>query len=71
LHLHLALHYLHLQLRIHHSVLSLHLPLQTNFTSLATPSQVGSGRTALVTLLHEGGHAAHFANITQVSGSIG
>ncbi len=40
---------------------------QTNFTSLATPSQVGSGRTALVTLLHEGGHAAHFANIDQPS----
>eukprot|EP00967_Tisochrysis_lutea_P112614 scaffold178107_cov19-Tisochrysis_lutea.AAC.1 len=28
---------------------------QTNFTSLATPNQVGSGKTALVTLLHEGG----------------
>ena len=40
---------------------------QTNFTSLATPSVVGSCRTALVTLLHEGGHAAHFANITQPS----
>ncbi|KAJ9506361.1 hypothetical protein QJQ45_019497 [Haematococcus lacustris] len=40
---------------------------QTNFTSLATPSQVGSGKTALVTLLHEGGHAAHFANIVQHS----
>ncbi len=39
---------------------------QTNFTSLATPNQVGSGKTALVTLLHEGGHAAHFANILQV-----
>ncbi len=40
---------------------------QTNFTSVATPSQVGSGRTALVTLLHEGGHAAHFANVLQHS----
>ena len=29
--------------------------------------QVGSGKTALVTLLHEGGHAAHFANIDQHS----
>lgn len=29
--------------------------LQANFTSLATPNQVGSGKTALVTLLHEGG----------------
>lgn len=28
---------------------------------------MGSGRTALVTLLHEGGHAAHFANIDQRS----
>jgi len=40
---------------------------QTNFTSLATPSAVGSGSTALTTLMHEGGHAAHFANITQGS----
>jgi oligoendopeptidase F len=28
---------------------------------------VGSGKTALETLLHEGGHAAHFANIDQAS----
>lgn len=41
------------------------VPSQANFTSLATPSAVGSGKTALGTLLHEGGHAAHFANITQ------
>jgi oligoendopeptidase F len=27
---------------------------------------VGSGNTALTTLMHEGGHAAHFANIEQV-----
>lgn len=40
---------------------------RANFTSLATPDAVGSGKTALVTLLHEGGHAAHFANITQYS----
>ncbi|PSC69592.1 peptidase M3 [Micractinium conductrix] len=40
---------------------------RTNFTSLATPSAVGSGKTALVTLLHEGGHAAHFANVLQRS----
>ena len=33
------------------------VPSAANFTSLATPSAVGSGRTALVTLLHEGGHA--------------
>lgn len=43
------------------------VPSQTNFTSLATPTQIGSGRTALVTLLHEGGHAAHFANVLQRS----
>ncbi len=42
-------------------------PARVNFTSNATPSQVGSGRTALVTLFHEGGHAAHFANIAQAS----
>ena len=28
---------------------------------------MGSGKTALVTLLHEGGHAAHFANIEQAT----
>eukprot|EP00877_Chromochloris_zofingiensis_P006150 jgi/Chrzof1/1789/Cz10g21060.t1 len=43
------------------------VPAQANFTSLATPNEVGSGFTALVTLLHEGGHAAHFANIDQYS----
>ena len=32
-------------------------PSQTNFTSLATPGAVGSGNTALTTLMHEGGHA--------------
>lgn len=34
-----------------------------NFTANAVPGQVGSGRRALNTLLHEGGHAAHFSNI--------
>ena len=42
-------------------------PSRANFTSLATPDEVGSGNTALTTLMHEGGHAAHFANITQGS----
>ena len=42
-------------------------PSRTNFTSLADPSAVGSGHTALVTLMHEAGHAAHFANIKQPS----
>lgn len=40
-----------------------------NFTSLARPGQVGSGANALATLFHEGGHAAHFANVTQNSPS--
>ncbi|MEW5318707.1 MAG: hypothetical protein WDW38_009905 [Sanguina aurantia] len=42
-------------------------PCQANFTSLASPSEVGSGKTAIATLLHEGGHAAHFSNIKQAS----
>jgi len=40
---------------------------KTDFTSLAIPSDPGSGFTALTTLLHEGGHAAHYANIDQAS----
>ena len=36
-----------------------------NFTAEATPNQVGSGWRALNTLFHEGGHAAHFANVVQ------
>jgi oligoendopeptidase F len=40
-------------------------PAAINFTSLARPDQVGSGAIGLNTLFHEGGHAAHFANITQ------
>eukprot|EP01059_Diplonema_ambulator_P009016 TRINITY_DN1878_c0_g1_i1.p1 TRINITY_DN1878_c0_g1~~TRINITY_DN1878_c0_g1_i1.p1 ORF type:complete len:646 (+),score=284.41 TRINITY_DN1878_c0_g1_i1:996-2933(+) len=43
------------------------IPCVTNFTSLAVPSAVGSGNTALATLMHEGGHAAAFANIYQPS----
>lgn len=42
-------------------------PSTTNFTSLADPQAVGSGLTALRTLMHEAGHAAHFANIQQPS----
>ncbi len=41
------------------------LPAVINFTSNANPGQVGSGEQGLNTLFHEGGHAAHFANITQ------
>jgi oligoendopeptidase F len=40
-------------------------PAVINFTSNANPDQVGSGDSGLNTLFHEGGHAAHFANITQ------
>jgi len=42
-------------------------PSQANFTSLADPNAIGSGKTALTTLMHEAGHAAHFANIVQPS----
>jgi len=42
-------------------------PSATNFTSLADPASVGSGKTALTTLMHEAGHAAHFANIDMPS----
>lgn len=41
------------------------IPAVINFTSLAKPDQVGSGASGLNTLFHEGGHAAHFANIRQ------
>ena len=41
------------------------VPAVINFTSNASPDQVGSGDQGLNTLFHEGGHAAHFANVTQ------
>jgi oligoendopeptidase F len=41
------------------------IPGRINFTADATPDQVGSGWRALQTLFHEGGHAAHFANVVQ------
>ncbi len=41
------------------------IPARINFTSLAKPDQVGSGISGINTLFHEGGHAAHFANIRQ------
>ena len=34
-----------------------------NFTANAVPGQIGGGARELQTLFHEGGHAAHFANI--------
>jgi oligoendopeptidase F len=42
-------------------------PATTHFTSLADPSAIGSGLTGLTTLMHEAGHAAHFANIEMPS----
>ncbi|MDA0150177.1 M3 family metallopeptidase [Vibrio sp. LaRot3] len=38
---------------------------KVNFTSNAKPDQVGSGYSGMNTLFHEGGHAAHFANMKQ------
>jgi hypothetical protein len=40
------------------------VPGQINFTAEAKPDQVGSGLRAIATLFHEGGHAAHFANVS-------
>ncbi len=40
-----------------------HKPARIHFTSTAIPKMLGSGQRATVTLFHEGGHAAHFANI--------
>ncbi len=39
------------------------LPAKINFTANALPGRVGSGKRAIETFLHEGGHAAHFSNI--------
>lgn len=41
------------------------VPGQINFTASAKPDQKSSGARAIATLFHEGGHAAHFANVTQ------
>jgi hypothetical protein len=38
-------------------------PARINFTAVAHPEETGGGHRALETLLHEGGHAAHFSNI--------
>ncbi len=38
-------------------------PARVHFTANAIPGMVGSGRRAMETLFHEGGHAAHFANV--------
>ena len=42
-------------------------PARIHFTANAIPGVVGSGRRATETLFHEGGHAAHFANIDMPS----
>ncbi|MCE9593220.1 MAG: peptidase M3 [Planctomycetes bacterium] len=39
------------------------IPARIHFTANAIPGMVGSGHRAMETLFHEGGHAAHFANI--------
>jgi Zn-dependent oligopeptidase len=39
------------------------LPAEINFTANALPTSSGAGGRAAQTLFHEGGHAAHFANI--------
>jgi hypothetical protein len=38
-------------------------PARIHFTANAIPGMVGSGQRAMETLFHEGGHAAHFANV--------
>lgn len=38
-------------------------PCQINFTCTAIVGQIGSGQSTGNTLFHEGGHAAHFANM--------
>ena len=42
-----------------------------HFTANAIPGMVGSGHRAMATLFHEGGHAAHFANIDMPSPCFG
>ncbi len=42
-------------------------PARINFTANAIPGMVGSGFRAAATLFHEGGHAAHFANVDMPS----
>jgi Zn-dependent oligopeptidase len=39
------------------------VPARIHFTANAIPGMVGSGHRATQTLFHEGGHAAHFANV--------
>jgi len=41
------------------------VPGKINFTANAVLGQTGAGLRAMQTLFHEGGHAAHFANVRQ------
>ncbi len=43
------------------------LPAKLNFTANAVPGQSGGGLRAIKTLMHEGGHAAHFSNVDMPS----
>ncbi|MBL8804870.1 MAG: peptidase M3 [Planctomycetes bacterium] len=47
------------------------VPARIHFTANAIPGMVGSGQRAMQTLFHEGGHAAHFANIDMPSPCFG
>jgi hypothetical protein len=47
------------------------IPARIQFTANALPGVVGAGSRALKTLFHEGGHAAHFANIDMPSPCFG
>jgi len=38
-------------------------PARVHFTANAIPGLLGSGQSAMQTLFHEGGHAAHFSNV--------
>ena len=47
------------------------IPARIQFTANALPGALGAGQRALKTLFHEGGHAAHFANIDMPSPCFG
>ncbi|MES1178011.1 MAG: M3 family metallopeptidase [Myxococcales bacterium] len=47
------------------------IPARIQFTANALPGALGAGHRALKTLFHEGGHAAHFANIDMPSPCFG
>jgi hypothetical protein len=47
------------------------VPARIHFTANAIPGMVGAGHRAMATLFHEGGHAAHFANVDMPSPCFG